>query len=422
MKNNKVGKGVSKMLMAVTVMFIATLVLASGAAASQYKVLHQFTWASTPVGNLVIDAAGNLYGVAKEGASTACVIPGPYGGNGCGLVFKLTPNSDGTWKETTIHAFTGGQDGGLPKAGLIFDGAGNLYGTTAYYGSYAGVAFELTPGANGTWTEKPLHEFLLDDGTVPMAPLIFDASGNLYGTTFVGGSEAVNSDGVVFELMHNEDGTWTEKALFTFSYAGSSGDGPMAGLILDAAGNLYGTTYWGGSGCFIGCGVVFKVTPNLDGSWTESVVHEFTNGEDGGFPAADLIFDGAGNLYGTTSSGGTYGNGVVFRLTSKSDGTWTESILHAFNGADGASPSGGLIFDTAGNLYGATGAGGRSGYGVVFKLAPSSGGTWRESVLHSFLGYGQAPAGGVVMDKAGNLYGTASAGNNNHGLVFEITP
>ncbi len=311
----------------------------------------------------------------------------------------------------------------LPKAGLIFDAAGNLYGTTAYYGSYdnAGVAFELTPSAKGTWTGKALHEFLLGDGIEPVAPLIFDAAGNLYGTTFGGGSEAVNPDGVVFELMHNEDGTWTEKALFTFSYAGSSGAGPIAGLILDAAGNLYGTTYWGGSGCYIGCGVVFKLTPNLDGSWTESVVHEFTNGADGGFPAAGLIFDGAGNLYGTTSSGGAYGDGVVFKLTSNSDGTWTESILHTFKGPDGASPSG-LIFDTAGNLYGTTGAGGRSGYGVVFKLAPSSGGTWKESILHNFLGYGQAPAGGVVMDNAGNLYGTASAGTGNNGLVFEITP
>ena len=188
--------------------------------------------------------------------------------------------------------------------------------------------------------------------------------------------------------------------------------------MLDAEGNIYGTTYSGGE---YNEGVVFQVKPNPDGTWTESVLHSFTFGADGGEPSGGLIFDAASNLYGTTQYGGAYGEGVAFRLKPNPDGTWTEKVLHAFTCADGAVPDAGLIFDAAGSLYGTTYFGGTYGWGVVFKLAPTSSG-WSERVLHSFLGYGRRPSGPVIFDRAGNLYGTTSEGSTNYGLVFEITP
>jgi uncharacterized repeat protein (TIGR03803 family) len=358
---------------------IATLTLARGAAGSQldgesdragvYKTLHLFTWAKNPSGNLIFDVAGNLYGTTQDGGSGKC--PG-----GCGAVWRLARNPKATWTVSILHAFTGA-DGSGPAAGLIFDAAGNLYGTTSGGGADGyGVVFELTPNPDGTWTESVLHSFT----------------------------------------------------------GGADGALPFAGLIFDTIGNLYGTTYYGPLGCAgltDGCGTVFRLTPNPDGTWTESVLHSFTEGAGGGNPAAGLIFDAAGNLYGTTNFGtsGPGNLGTVFKLTPNPDGTWTESVLHSFTGADGAVPDAGLIFDAAGNLYGTTSSGGISiacididGCGVVFKLSPTSTG-WSETVLHTFIGFGSTPRGGVIFDQAGNLYGTTSDGNPafDYGLVFEIT-
>jgi uncharacterized repeat protein (TIGR03803 family) len=420
---------------------IAAAVLAlSGAAtaASTYKIIDQFEVPKVPVGNLTWDAAGNLYGTTVFGGdSTACSSIGP---GGCGVIWKLA--SDG--KLTMLYQFTGGEDGALPYGGVIFDMAGNLYGTTAWGGSGScssgnyhgcGVVFKLAPNPEGTWTESVLHNFTgSPDGAGPTASLIFDAAGNLYGTAGGGASSSAcpGGCGTVFKLAPNPDGTWTESVLYSFT-GGADGNGPAAGLVFDPDGNLYSTTGAGGSGpCsgsnYHGCGVVFKLAPNPDGSWTESVLHSFAWGPDGRLPQAGLIFDGAGNLYGTTFWGGAkfpgYGCGVVFKLKPKPDGTWAESVLHRFAYTDGCGPSASLTFDAAGNLYGTTVDGNPSlykNYGFVFELTPNSSG-WSETVLHAFLGLAYSPESPVIFDPKGNLYGTTAGGMHNYGVVFEITP
>jgi uncharacterized repeat protein (TIGR03803 family) len=260
-----------------------------------------------------------------------------------------------------------------------------------------------------TGTETVLYSFTGGaDGAYPGAGVIQDSAGNLYGTTYEGGA---SESGVVFKL----DTTGTETVLYSFT-GGADGGNPEAGVIRDSAGNLYGTTPFGGvSGvCYAGCGVVFK----LDTSGTETVLYSFTGGADGGSPNAGVIRDSAGNLYGTTPIGGASGYGVVFKL----DTTGTETALYSFTGgADGGYPAAGVIQASAGNLYGTTQAGGVSGSGVVFKLDPAG----AETVLYSFTGGadGGAPFAGLIRNSAGNLYGTAIGGGiNNHGVVFRIQP
>jgi uncharacterized repeat protein (TIGR03803 family) len=293
---------------------------------------------------------------------------------------------------------------------LIFDGAGNLYGST----TVSSTIFKLTPNSDGTWTENVLYRFSGPDGGDPLASLIFDATGNLYGTTADGGA---SDAGTVFKLTPNSDGTWTESVLHSFS--GPDGGTPYAGLIFDAAGNLYGTTSSGGAG---GGGVVFELTPNSHGSWKEHVLHAFKGEKDGATPYASLTFDPAGNLYGTTYSGGAHKNGVVFKLDSNHKFT----VIHAFN-KDGANPYAGLTLDAAGNLYGTTVNGASNNGGVVFKLAPRQGGGWAYSVvLPVFQGTpGLNPHGTPVLDKAGHLYGTTlncANGEKCRGIAFEVTP
>jgi uncharacterized repeat protein (TIGR03803 family) len=297
--------------------------------------------------------------------------------------------------------------------------------------------------------EKVLHTFNLTqtskDGAWPYASLIFDAAGNLYGTTYYGGATNTceNSGcGTVFQLRPGTNGKWKEKVVHTFKYNRKDGVYPQSSLVFDAAGNLYGTTYAGGSAnsCQnLGCGIVFKLTPGAGGTWTETVLHNFSwNDEDGFNPMAGLIFDGAGNLYGTTSAGGSYGEGTVFELTPQAGGTWTETVLHSFAGgsSDGASPYAGVIMDATGNLYGTTYAGGgssfckisrSSGCGTVFQLAPGAGGTWTETVLYIFPYFrsatGSHPYAGLISDAMGNLYGTTvNGGGHGYGSVFKLTP
>jgi uncharacterized repeat protein (TIGR03803 family) len=406
------------------------LVVTPGAwAQSKYKTLHRFTGGTdggSPHAGMIFDQTGNLYGTSGSG-----------GAHGRGCVFKLTPNANGRWTENILYNFTGGKDGAYPYAGLIFDQAGNLYGTTLLggignsCGGGCGVVFELGPNAKGRWKEKVLYVFTGGaDGGSPFAGLIFDASGNLYGTTVDYGS--YNRGGVVFRLTPNADGSWTESVLHSFT-GHNDGSAPFAGLIFDVAGSLYGTTAFGG-GTYDG-GTVFKLTPNSGGSWTESVLYAFEN--EGEAPSASLIFDAAGNLYGTTSRLiGDSGFGAAFELTPDSDGTWTETLLYrfcSFDGCpDGGVPSAGLVFDRSGNLYGTTLEGGDAnacggfglGCGVVFKLTPNSGGGWKETVVHAFFDHpGAFPYAGVIFDAAGNLYGTtAGDGGTTFGSVFEITP
>lgn len=326
-----------------------------------YTVLYKFCSAANctdgafPSGGVVLDSSGNLYGMTSSGGgSRAC-------GDGCGVVFELSPSPGSTWTEAVLHTFTGG-DGGGPYAGLTIDSVGNLYGSAD--GGKAGLVFELTPSVNGTWNETVLYSFTGGaDGRAPLWNLILDSQGNLYGTTLHGGSGSCGC-GVVFELTPGPGGTWSETTLYTFR-GGSDGASPVAGLILDSTGNLYGTTKYGGAG---DGGTVFELMPRPPG-WTEAVLYSFFEGAGGAFPGAGVTFDSVGNLYGTTQNFGAHDEGTVFELIPTQEGKWKKQSL-SFSGQNGANPIGGVIFDSAGNLYGTTSGGGATGYGVVFRIAP----------------------------------------------------
>jgi uncharacterized repeat protein (TIGR03803 family) len=404
--------------------------------AQQEEVLQSFSYAGatgySPFANLIFDSAGNLYGTTYEGGA-GCSSPG------CGTVFELSPKAGGGYAERVLHSFRPTRDGENPVGGLVFDAAGNLYGTTSGGGAYgAGTVFELSPEASGGWTEKILHNFNDNgtDGSTPYGTLILDVSGNLYGTTVIGGNGACSHDltvgcGTVFELSPGAGGLWTEKILHNFVSNGVDGLYPNRALLVDSAGNLYGTTYSGGNRTSCGqgtsCGTVFELSPKAGGEWTEKILHNFNlNGSDGTNPLCSLIFDGAGNLYGTTWQGGVYGEGTAFRLSPQPGGGWTESVLHAFGeGTGGKLPTAGLTMDAAGNLFGTTNEGGANGNGTVFELTPAAGGTFTESVEFGFPAVaagGFSPESGLTTDAVGNLFGTTIAGGTagDGGTVFEI--
>jgi uncharacterized repeat protein (TIGR03803 family) len=432
MQGRKLSAGLT---VALAMFFVATLITNPRAAAQTERVLYNFNFnnngagGTDPVSNLVADSSGNLYGMTGTG-----------GAYGSGTVFELTLTASG-WMETVLHSFQG-TDGGYPgrNGGLIFDKAGNLYGLANGGGAYGyGTVFELTPGAGGVWTTTVLHDFSYGgaDGFSPSGSLIFDAAGNLYGTTSWGGDGPCLSQfnlvgcGTVFELSPKAGGGWSEKVLHNFGH-GTDGTFPVAGLAFDAAGNLYGVTYEGGTGSCLrtgnpGCGIVFELTPEADGRWAERVLHNFT-GADGSWPVGSLILDASGNLYGMSNGGGAIGWGTAFELMRGPSGAWREKILYNFNqsGPSGAAPYSGLIFDASGNLYGTTSVYGTGGYGTVFKLTPTAKGNWTETTLHSFSSKGHdglGPLDSLIFDAAGNLYGTTSAGGTSvWGTVFEIKP
>jgi uncharacterized repeat protein (TIGR03803 family) len=399
-----------------TLFLVLWLMVATAAlAATKEKVLHNFCAAqlcpdgSNPVSSLVMDATGNLYGAAVYGGNSNCV-------HGCGTVFELA-SVNGKWAYKVLHHFeNNGTDGYYPAATLVFDAAGNLYGTTALGGSsLGGTVFELMPAPGGKWKEKILYTF--SDSAEPLAPVAFDAAGNLYGTTFYGGTFG---DGTVFSLAPGKSGTWTEKVLHNFDFNGVDGFSSRAGVVFDSSGNLYGTTVLGGKGS----GTVFEEKRGKNGSWKENVLYSFSGESDGGLATAPLVFDSSGSLYSTTQAGGASGLGNVFKLTRNAKGTWVLTTLYSFENVDGVYPLGGVIFDTSGNLYGTTDEGGayNSG-GTVFQLTPGSGGTWTETVVHSFGdgSDGSSPEAGLVMDGSGNFYGTTNAGGTHgYGTVFEI--
>jgi uncharacterized repeat protein (TIGR03803 family) len=423
-------------------LFAVTLMFAPGLSAiSKYKVLYAFkagTDGNSPSGALLFDTAGNLYGTTVNGGSNGTCLYGQ--GVGCGIVFELTPGQSDKWTESVLYRFQGGSDGGNPNGSLIFDTAGNLYGTTLqggtgiFYG--CGTIFQLTPGSSG-WSESVIYTFCSQsgayDGFSPSPGLIQDKLGNFYGTTESGG----NGGGVAFELTPGSGGP-IETVLHSFCQVGScssSGSEPVAGLVRDAAGNLYGTTLMGGNqsnscgGFPGGCGVVFRLTPSR-GGWTESVLHKFI-GPEGVQPASNLTFDKQGNLYGTTGINGAFGFGTVFKLTPGLRGGWKYAVLYNFrSGTKEESFNTGVILDAAGNLYGASTFGGIgscsiTGCGLVYKLTPGPHGRWTYSALHKFSGGGDGgePGGGVILDKEGHIFGTTRVGGvGGNGVVFEITP
>ncbi len=415
---------------------------------NQWKLTDIYDFRATdtasPLSNLIQDAAGNVYGTAD--------LAGTYD---IGAVYELTPDGKGGWKESVIYSFASGFDNtvnGVHPSGLTFDAQGNLYGTEAFSGpAEYGSVFELSPLPGGGWQEKDLVDFA---GTVdhPFGGVIFDRAGNLYGTANQGGSMGL---GAIFELTPGSDGQWTEKVIYNFVGYPSDGASPAAGLIIDEAGNLYGTTQKGGAskncagggGQPVGCGTVFELSPVAGGGWKNQILYSFLGSTiDGAAPVASLIFDASGNLYGTTEQGGIKGGcnqesglptcGIVFEL-SPNGASWTETILYECTNSngDGAVPVAAVTFDAAGNLYGTTSSGGLYGDGTVFKLAPAGGG-WSESIVYSFGGNaydGKYPEAGLLLDSSGNLYGTTVSGgqtqsgnrgwgDGGYGTVFKITP
>jgi len=364
-----------------------------------YSFNNQSGDGDSPLAGLTMDPNGNLYGTTMFGGS--------YGN---GTVFMVTP--DGA--ETILYSFTGnGVDGSTPIGGLVMDKAGNIYGTTASGGANGGgTAFKLTPDG----AETVLHSFCSQpnctDGYYPTAGLMMDSKRNLYGTTIYGGADGA---GAAFKLTSVGD----ETVVFSFclNMNCASGASPYAGLIKDRAGNLYGTTAYGGGNT---AGTVFELTPG----GLETVLHSFGSASgDGTTPYADLTTDSKGNLYGTTITGGANGEGTVFEVTPGG----AEAVLHSFGSAsgDGTAPYVGLIMDKEGNLYGTTRFGGATGYGTVFELSPPAkiGGAWIETVFTSFMGGdGSYPYGRLIMDKEKNLYGTTSGGGpDGLGTVFKIS-
>jgi uncharacterized repeat protein (TIGR03803 family) len=403
-------------------------------AASSQKVLYSFCSAKNcidgvqPYAPVVFDHAGNLYGTTGFGGANKSGC----GGVGCGTVFELTPGSNGKWSEKVLYSFCSASncaDGAQPSAGVTFDAAGNLYGTTEMGGSYnAGTVFQLAPN-HGKWVARVLHSFNPNDkdGTNPWAGLVVDRAGNLYGTTQIGGvfpCSPTSGCGTVFELIPN-GGKWTCKVVFNFN--GTDGAFVLGGLTPHSSGSFYGITSGGGTN---DAGVVFEVTPHMRG-WTEKVLSSFDY-QGGWLPqSVNPTFDATGNLYGTTYLGGAYGGGTVFELLRKGHG-WAYKVLHDFDykTGDGASPWAGLTLGENGTLYGTTKNGGTAQLGTLFALTFDDG-KWTEKLLHSFSGKnGSAPFSSLTLDQAGHLYGTTVLGGSNLstcggdgcGTVFEVVP
>jgi uncharacterized repeat protein (TIGR03803 family) len=404
-----------------TILALLTLAFLTAAlpAKAQETILLSFNGAGdggAPYFPVVMDATGNLYGTTAM-----------RGANGAGTAFQLRSDGHGGWTESVLFSFgIMSVNGAFPSSGLLLDASGNLYGTTYQGGDFNfGTVYELSPDGNGGFTHTVLYSFQNDeqDGAIPFGDLTMDSAGNLYGTTSSGGANW-SILGTVYELEHQSTG-WRETVLHSFTSDQIDGVHPNTGLILDAAGNLYGVTESGGT---TGAGTVYQMTPQSGGKWIERIIHNFSaTGTAGINPVGKLTFDAAGNLFGGTSWGGIYGEGTVFEMKRKG-GMWIERDLYSFNhnGVDGIHPNDGLIFDAAGSLYGTTSEGGTGGKGTVFKLSPHLNGIWTDKVLHNFRfngSDGTSPNGGLIFDAAGNLYGTTFLGGADHGgTVFEFTP
>jgi uncharacterized repeat protein (TIGR03803 family) len=397
---------------------ISALLTAQSSGAPTEKLLYSFSGSSDgggPSAALIFDRAGNLYGTTS--------VDGTYG---FGTVFKLTL-SGGVWSETVLHSFAGyPTDGEYPEASLVFDTSGNLYGTTNRGGSSGdGTVFELTPSGD-SWNETVLYSFACCSGDAfePVAGVYLDASGNIYGTTLWGGTgggaDGCDNEGMgcgaFFELTHSSSG-WTETVPYSFNGAPDAAL-PYGNLIRDKAGNFYGTSIWGGNGSYAGS--VFALSPTADGGWTDRIL--YTNGDSETGEQGGMAADDQGNLYGT-------GVSSVFELTLSTG--WMEATLYSFTGGlDGNNAQSGVVVDKSSALYGTTfwGGGGGvgncadNGCGTVFKLQKSDG-EWQKSTVYRFRNEanGQGPTG-VVLDSAGNIYGTTVGGGaNGHGTVYEIT-
>ena len=412
----------------VVLVFGLLVAFATGAsAAGKEKVIYSFQGGSDgayPYSDLATDADGNLYGTTSGGGCS----------QGCGTVFELMRTKDG-WKEQVLYRFTGGSDGSGPQTGLTFDSVGNLYGTTP------STVFELSPNGHGGWTLNTLNNSA--NWFLPAGDLAFDAQGNLYGAASEGGSGGKSCDedgcGAVFELAPQVDGSWTETTIHVFQPNSSDGVIPSSGVVLDAAGDVYGMTLWGGTGAcrgrafagIPGCGTIYELKPGSRGSWTETILYDFDRGCGSGvYPSGGVLFDEAGHVLGTSQVGGN-GLGTVLELRNTQRSGWQQGILHRFFGPpDGDFPVGRLVEDARGDLFGVAYYGGANRDGTVFQMHHSKEG-WKEQILHSFGGAGDGanPQAGLVFDKNGRLYGTTGYGGSGTacgwrgcGTVYEITP
>jgi uncharacterized repeat protein (TIGR03803 family) len=374
-------------------------------AGSHYKALYSFKGGKDGGGlfsGVAMDAQGALYGTTTGG-----------GAYGYGTLFRVKPRADGKWTKTVLHSFCAHSrctDGALPESTPVFDATGNLYGTSNV------ASFELSPGKKG-WTFSVIYSAGSASGYA------IDQSGNLFG-----------ANGGVWELSRGTDG-WSETFLHIFCSRKEcdDGDNALAPPTLDAMGDLYGTTEFGGGNnaqeCSIGCGVVYQLLAAGGGKRKYHVIHRFASfPEDGLMPQAGVTLDGKGNVYGTTLYSGT-SSGTVFELSPQQNGSWKETILYNFPnaGKNGGAPVGGVTFDKLGNLYGTASAGGdpTCSCGVVFKMTPQANGKWTYTVLHRFKGTdGYGPGYNLIFDKSyKHLYGTTAAGGSGgYGVVFEITP
>ena len=387
---------------ALTLAVLATLPMAARPAYAQTEeVLYSFTGSSDgsqPESSLTMNN-GNLYGTTYAG------------GFGFGTVYELSPNGTGGWTETTLYSFcpvAGCADGQNPTYSyVIFDNQGNMYGTAFAGGANGyGVVFELT-NSGGTWTESVLYSFANSpDGANPGNGLIMDGAGNVYGMTFAGG----NGKGCVFELSPGS--TWTEKVIYDINSTHS-------GLTQGPPGTIYGTTY----------GTVYELTLNGSGVWVPNVLFTFNPADfatEGSNPVGTLVLDSAGNLYGTTLTGGANNAGVVYRL-SPGNGGWTETLLYSFGGnaqygPNGANPFAGVVLDSGGNIYGTTKAGGEKGAGTIYELVAPAGGksNYKEHIVFNFNGKSGAQPKSSLIFASGYLYGTTFAGGaSGAGTVFE---
>jgi uncharacterized repeat protein (TIGR03803 family) len=388
----------------------AILLTIPTAQAQTFTVLHTFTGGG--------DGADSLAGLTFDRAGNLYGTTHSGGTSSGGTAFKLKKNGSG-WLLTPLYEFSYQSSGGAnPSGGVIFGPDGSLYGTASTSNSGFGTVYKLQPSASACktsicyWTENVLHGFAAgSDGHQPTGNLIFDQAGNIYGTTQAGGTFGY---GTVFKLT-NSGGDWTESVLYSFA-AGQDGNQPTDGVVMDSAGNLFGTTPYGGiNNCQGGCGTVFELTPSGSG-WSEQIIYRFQGVPDAQRPYAGLIIDSAGNLYGASYEGGENGGGTVFEL-SPAAGSWNYTVLYNLTGSDNG-PFARLTMDSSGNLYDTT-----ISPSTIFELSPSGGG-WTYTDLHDFSGNdGSYPRGSLTLDGEGNLYGTTSVdGADGQGTAWELTP
>jgi|SRR5580692_1037116 uncharacterized repeat protein (TIGR03803 family) len=462
MRCNRYSRRATPFLLSITVFVVALTAAASGE--RKESVLYSFQSipdGATPFGGVVLGKDGNLYSTTTYGGANPCSP------SQCGTVFQLAPpaKQGEAWTETVIYVFQGNThgDGNTPQGGVIFDPAGNLYGTTAYGGTGncillgtktgCGTVYQMQPprSKRGAWTEKVLYSFKGGkDGQLPQGELVFDRAGNIYGATqYGGGYGSCNAPfyqhcGTVFEVSPPKvkGGKWTEKVLYSFK-SGQDGANPNGGLVFDRKGAIYGTTIFGGGNnrmckadLGVGCGTLFKLSPSSKnpGTWNQATLYRFQAGKDGAAPNGGLAWDSKGALYGTTFVGGSE-NGTVFRFDPpvQGKGNWIEHLLFVFQSCgdkDGCSPWVGPTFGPGGDMY-ATAGGGASDGGIVFRMKPpkTSGGSWSFAPVYSFHGSpdGFGP-GGIALSGEGTIYGVTEYGGTGQpcqggcGTVFAVAP